>query len=146
MSLWFQKIIKLKPRTQGCYLVTDEILSEIGPDLKQIEMGLCNILLMHTSAGLILMENCDPTVRVDLNNYLNKIAPEGKNLYQHDDEGPDDMPGHIKCALTGVSLNIPISKGQLLLGTWQGIYLMEYRAHKQNRQVVVTLNGQKFTN
>ena len=70
------------------------------------------------------MENFDATVRADLNNYLNKIVPEGKNLYQHDDEGPDDMPAHIKCALTGVSLNIPISKGHLMLGTWQGIYLM----------------------
>lgn len=89
------------------------------------------------------MENCDPTVRTDLKNYLNKIVPEGKNLYEHDDEGPDDMPAHIKSALTGVSLNIPISKGQLLMGTWQGIWLMEYRANKQNRQVVVTINGQK---
>lgn len=81
MSVWFQKLIQLKPRSQGCYLVTDEILSEIGPELKQIDVGLCNILLRHTSAGLILMENCDPTVRTDMKNYFNRLVPEGQKLY-----------------------------------------------------------------
>lgn len=124
MAFWFQKIISLSPRSQGCYLITDEILSNVGAEIKQVEVGLCNILLQHTSAGLILMENCDPTVRGDMKNFFNKIVPEGKNLYEHDDEGPDDMPAHIKSALTGVSLNIPINKGRLMLGTWQGIWLM----------------------
>jgi secondary thiamine-phosphate synthase enzyme len=97
---------------------------------------------MHTSAGLILCENSDPTVRTDMTNFFNKIAPKDAK-YEHSDEGPDDMPAHIKSALTGTSLNIPISKGQLLMGTWQGIWLMEYRTNKHSRQVAVTITGQK---
>lgn len=85
---------------------------------------MCNIFLAHTSAGLTLMENFDPTVRADMQRFFNKLVPEGKGLYQHDSEGPDDMPAHIKSALTGVSLNIPINNGQLMTGTWQGIWLM----------------------
>ncbi len=82
------------------------------------------MFLPHTSAGIILGENSDPTVRADMKKFFNKLVPEGKNLYEHDFEGPDDMPAHIKSALTGVSLSIPINKGKLFLGTWQGVWLM----------------------
>ncbi len=83
MSYWFQKTINLKPRSQGCYLITDEILEAVGAEIKQVSMGMCNLFLGHTSAGLILMENCDPTVRSDMQRFFNKMVPEGKGLYEH---------------------------------------------------------------
>ena len=101
------------------------------------------MFLSHTSAGLALGENCDPTVRSDMKNFFNKMVPEGKGLYEHDYEGPDDMPAHIKSAITGVSINIPIINGALGLGTWQGVWLMEYRAHKHTRSLTITINGSK---
>ena len=140
-GVWFQKTIQLKSRAQGCYLITDEILEIVGPEIKQIETGMCNFFLVHTSAGLALGENCDPTVRSDMQKFFNKMVPEGKGLYEHDYEGPDDMPAHIKSAITGVSISVPIIKGSLGLGTWQGIWLMEYRAHKHARSLIVTVNG-----
>lgn len=140
-SVWFQKTINLKSRSQGCHLITNEIMEAIGPEIKKFDVGLCNLFLAHTSAGLALGENCDPTVRSDMHKFFNKMVPEGKGLYEHDDEGPDDMPAHIKSAITGVSINIPISQGSLGLGTWQGVYLMEYRASKHTRKLVVTING-----
>ncbi|ORX52008.1 hypothetical protein DM01DRAFT_1367568 [Hesseltinella vesiculosa] len=123
---WYQKEIRLRPRSKGCYLVHQEIMDQV-PE--------------HTSASLMINENCDPDVREDMDMGLDKVAPE--NLpYIHTDEGPDDMPGHLKSGIVGVSLNIPITNGRLNLGTWQGIYLCEHRIASHQRRVVVTLQGQ----
>jgi secondary thiamine-phosphate synthase enzyme len=102
-------------------------LSAIGEDLKKFRVGLCNIFLLHTSAGLCINENCDPTVRKDMEKVLSKLVPEGNQLYEHNDEGVDDMPAHVKTMLSGVSLTIPVTNGQLGLGTWQGVWLNEFR-------------------
>jgi secondary thiamine-phosphate synthase enzyme len=142
-TAWAQKSFSLKPRKRGCYLVTDEILGGIKEELKDYQMGLCHIFLKHTSAGLALCENFDPTVQKDMEVTFNRLVPEGKGLYQHDMEGPDDMPAHAKSVISGVSLSIPITNGHLALGTWQGIWLMEYRTHQQTREVTVTIQGLK---
>ncbi|CAO3598952.1 unnamed protein product [Absidia cylindrospora] len=102
---------------------------------------MANFFLQHTSASLMINENCDPDVREDMDMGLDKIVPE-TFPYIHTDEGPDDMPGHLKSGIVGVSLNIPITNGRLNLGTWQGIYLCEHRTHSSGRKVVVTIQGQ----
>ncbi|KAF9133977.1 hypothetical protein BGW39_008464 [Mortierella sp. 14UC] len=133
--------IRLPAKHRGCHLVTHEIEKQL-PELKQFSVGMANIFLQHTSASLTLNENADPDVRVDMEMALNKIAPE--NLpYIHTDEGPDDMPGHLKSSLFGVSLNIPITNGRLNLGTWQGIWMCEHRDHASGRKIVVTMQGEK---
>lgn len=124
MTEWYQKTITLKSRKRGCYLITDEVVGSIFEDLKKYKIGMCNMFILHTSAGLSINENCDPTVRKDMETVLNRLIPEGHHLYEHNDEGEDDMPAHVKSMLSGVSLNIPIQNGKLGLGTWQGIWLM----------------------
>ena len=104
-----------------------------------IEEGLCTIFVRHTSASLVIQENADPSAKRDLERWLNRLVPEGDPFYQHDAEGPDDMPAHIKAALTQTSLAIPIRDGRLGLGTWQGIYLWEHRTAPHRRRVTVTL-------
>lgn len=128
--------ITLPEYPRGAHLITT-LIEEKLPELPQI--GLINIFIQHTSAALTINENFDPSVRVDLNAFLNKIAPEGSSLYTHDDEGPDDMPAHIKATLVGSSINIPISNHRLNLGTWQGIYLLEFRNHGGNRRIIATI-------
>jgi secondary thiamine-phosphate synthase enzyme len=128
--------IMLPEHPRGAHLITtliEEKLTELP------EIGLINIFIQHTSAALTINENFDPSVRVDLNAFLNKIAPEGKSLYTHDDEGLDDMPAHIKSTLAGSSISIPISNHRLNLGTWQGIYLLEFRNHGGNRRIIATI-------
>ncbi|KAI8319654.1 hypothetical protein GQ54DRAFT_299179 [Martensiomyces pterosporus] len=139
---WFQTTHRFPARSKGCYLVTDEIRRAIGPELSKYEVGMVNLFLQHTSASLCLNENVCSEVRDDMVMALDHIAPETLP-YEHTDEGPDDMPGHVKSALVGVSLNIPIRNGQLALGTWQGIYLCEHRTYRHTRQVVITIQGQK---
>ncbi|ORY94466.1 hypothetical protein BCR43DRAFT_476205 [Syncephalastrum racemosum] len=138
---WFQKQIRLTARGQGCHLVHSEIVNQV-PEIKNYKVGMANIFLQHTSASLMLNENCDPDVRRDMDMGLDKIVPETLP-YIHTDEGPDDMPGHLKSGIVGVSLNIPITNGQLNTGTWQGIYLCEHRTHGGARRIVVTLQGEK---
>jgi len=104
-----------------------------------VEAGMCNVFIRHTSASLTINENADPTARRDLEAFLDRIAPDGAADYRHTIEGPDDMPSHIKSSLTGVSLNIPVLRGELALGTWQGIYLCEHRDQPSPRSVVVTV-------
>ncbi|MCQ3830954.1 YjbQ family protein [Microbulbifer elongatus] len=99
--------------------------------------GLCTLFIQHTSASLLIQENADPSARVDLENWLNRLVPESDPLYTHTLEGPDDMPAHIKASLTACSLGIPMQDGRLLLGTWQGIYLWEHRHHRGTRNVIV---------
>jgi secondary thiamine-phosphate synthase enzyme len=105
-------------------------------------VGILHLFLQHTSASLTINENADPTVRMDMESHFNRFVPERQTYYRHDYEGDDDMPAHIKSSVLGVSLCIPVSKGQLMLGTWQGIYLGEHRDHGGARRVVITLQGQ----
>ncbi|ODV80352.1 UPF0047-domain-containing protein [Suhomyces tanzawaensis NRRL Y-17324] len=138
---WEQTKFALSARSKGTYLITDEVLSNI-PQIKNYKVGLLHLFLQHTSAGLTLNENCDPDVREDFTNSMDRMVPEG-DFYIHADEGPDDMPGHVKSSTIGVSLSIPISNGRLALGTWQGIYLCEFRTYRHTRKIVATINGSK---
>lgn len=138
---WEQTKFTLAARSQGCYLITDDVIRNV-PQIKEYKVGLLHLFLQHTSAGLTLNENCDPDVRVDMTLSLNRMVPEG-DFYIHADEGPDDMPGHVKSSTIGVSLTIPISNGRLATGTWQGIYLCEFRKYQHRRTIVATLQGQK---
>ncbi|KAJ2764944.1 hypothetical protein IWQ56_004288 [Coemansia nantahalensis] len=139
---WFQITHMFPARGKGSYLVTRELEQAMGSELRQYRVGMCNVFLQHTSASLCLNENVCPEVRQDLTMALDHMAPDSLN-YKHDDEGPDDMPGHVKSAVMGVSLDIPIRDGRLALGTWQGIYLCEHRVHQHRRTVVITVQGEK---
>ncbi|WP_369789137.1 secondary thiamine-phosphate synthase enzyme YjbQ [Rouxiella sp. WC2420] len=143
--MWFQKEIKLKQRTRGFHLITDEILQQL-PEIRQLSIGLCHVFIQHTSAGLTINENADPTVRQDFEGFFNRTVKENEPWYQHDYEGSDDMPAHLKSSLLGCSVSIPISNGRLNLGTWQGIYLCEHRNHGGSRRIVITLNGSSSAN
>jgi secondary thiamine-phosphate synthase enzyme len=138
---WVQNQITLPAKRRGCHVVTREIVSQV-PEISEFEVGLANIFILHTSAGLTINENASPDVPLDLNDALEKLAPEGSH-YRHLDEGYDDMPAHVKSSLMGPSLTIPISRGRLALGTWQGIYLVEARNHGGGRSMVVTLQGRR---
>ena len=140
--IWYQKEITLKPRGRGFHLVTDEILNQF-PEIKNINTGLIHIHIKHTSASITLNENYDPNVRGDMERYFNKTVKENEPWYAHNSEGSDDMPAHIKSTIIGTSLTIPITKGKLNLGTWQGIYLCEHRNHAGSRKVVVTISGEE---
>jgi secondary thiamine-phosphate synthase enzyme len=122
--------------------VTDEVLEQL-PDLRRFEVGLLHLFIQHTSASLTINENVSPDVRGDLERHLNVMVPENAPHYEHTVEGPDDMPAHIKASLFGSALTIPVGDGELLLGTWQGIYLCEHRDHGGSRRVVATLSGKK---
>lgn len=139
--MWLQKEIRLKPRNRGFHLITDEVLAQI-PELGSINIGLLNVFIKHTSASLTINENADPTVRQDFESYFNHAVPENEPYYRHMDEGRDDLPAHLKSSLLGCSLNIPIAKGRLNVGIWQGIYLCEHRNHGGSRTLVVTINGE----
>ncbi|WP_421213102.1 secondary thiamine-phosphate synthase enzyme YjbQ [Aeromonas sp. 600479] len=139
--MWQQCLLTLKPRSRGFHLVTDELVAKL-PMLTDYRVGMAHLLLQHTSASLTLNENCDPSVRSDMEAHLHRLAPEDAPYYRHTYEGPDDMPAHIKSSLLGVSLLLPIRDGQLALGTWQGIWLGEHRVDGGARKVLVTLQGE----
>lgn len=130
-----QTSITLRKRPKGFHLITDEVLSALGP---LPAVGVLHLFIQHTSAALAVNENADPTVRDDLNTSFDRLAPEGP-MYKHDDEGPDDMPAHVKSVLAGSSITVPISGGKLALGTWQGLYLCEFRIHAGERKLVATI-------
>ena len=137
---WFQKQIRLRPYSRGFHLITDIIEREIT-EICDIQIGLVNIFIQHSSASLTINENADPDVQVDLEQALNYVEPE--NLpYIHTCEGPDDMPAHVKASLLGSSVSVPIAQGRLCTGTWQGIYLCEHRNHGGARSIVLTLQGE----
>jgi len=138
--VWIQKEIRLKSRARGFHLVTDEILQQL-PELATVQVGLLNILIKHTSASLTINENADPTVRKDFETFFNRTVPENQR-YEHDDEGSDDMPAHLKASLLGASLTIPVTRGRLNLGTWQGVYLCEHRNQGGPRTLVLTVQGE----
>ena len=136
-----QKEITLPGFKRGFHLITDYIIKEF-PELKTINNGLLHIHLKHTSAGLSINENADPTVRIDFESHFNRMAPENNSYYSHDSEGPDDMPAHLKSSIVGCQLTIPVTHGRLNVGTWQGIYLCEFRNRGGHRQVVLTVQGE----
>ena len=127
----------LQPKRRGCHLVTQEILTHLPKSLPQI--GLLHLFVRHTSCALTINENADPDVRSDMEKILNHIVRENEPYYDHVLEGADDMPAHAKSSLFGVSLTIPITNGRLNLGTWQGIYLCEFRHHRDSRQLIETI-------
>lgn len=137
----FQYALKLKQRSRGFHLITQEIL-RASPDISRISAGMCSVFIQHTSASLSINENADPTVRRDFEMFFNKSVPENDPDYMHTDEGPDDMPAHLKAALLGCSISIPIQNGRLALGTWQGIYLCEHRNYGGERSLLITAWGE----
>jgi secondary thiamine-phosphate synthase enzyme len=139
--MWIQKQIKIKAQRRGFHLITDAILRQI-PELRQVSIGMMNIFIQHTSASLTINENADPSVRDDFEAYFNNNVRENEPYYTHNDEGPDDMPAHLKSSILGSSLNIPITDGRLNMGLWQGIYLCEHRDHASGRQLMVTIQGE----
>ena len=139
--VWLQREITLEPQPRGFHLVTREVLSAL-PELEQLEVGLLHLLIRHTSASLALNENASPDVRRDFESWANEAVPEGAAYWTHTLEGADDMPAHIKAALFGPSLTLPIARGRLALGTWQGIYLCEHRDRGGARSVIATVWGE----
>jgi len=133
------KSIQISTRGRGLYEITDEIVDLVSSK-KSIRTGLCTVFLRHTSASLLIQENADPSVRVDLDAWFERLVPEGDPIFTHTCEGPDDMPAHIKAALTSVSLGIPIFDGRLGLGQWQGVYVWEHRARAHTREVLVHIS------
>lgn len=138
--MWQQTLITLRPKPRGFHLVTDELLAGL-PELRQYRTGLLHLWLRHTSASLSINENADGAVRRDFERFFNRLVPQGESGYEHDYEGPDDLPAHFKASLLGCQLSLPISEGRLALGTWQGIYLGEHRDEGGARQVLATLHG-----
>ncbi len=137
----YQQMIELGERRRGFHLITSEIVHAL-PELREFKTGICQVFIQHTSASLCINENADPTVRKDFETYFNKAVPENDPDYVHNDEGPDDMPAHLKAAILGSSVMIPVRNGRLALGTWQGIYLCEHRDHGGPRRLVITAWGE----
>ena len=135
-----QKQLWLPAMSRGFHLITDVVVREL-PELGQVRGGLLHVFIQHTSASVCLNENADPTVRHDFEQFFNRIAPEKAAYFQHTSEGPDDMPAHLKAAMLGHAVSVPITNGELALGTWQGIYLGEHRNHGGRRWVVATVMG-----
>ncbi|MBD1832513.1 MULTISPECIES: secondary thiamine-phosphate synthase enzyme YjbQ [Cyanophyceae] len=134
----YQQLLKFQTPGKSLHKITPKIQAIVADS--GVQTGLCTLFLLHTSASLLIQENADPDVLKDLENFLSKLVPENSH-YFHSTEGPDDMPAHIRTALTHTSENIPIARGKLLLGTWQGIYIWEHRQRSQYREVVVHING-----
>lgn len=139
--MWFQKKIELPSKRRGFHLITEEVIIEL-PELKRVNIGLLHLFMQHTSASLAINENADPDVRSDMEAYFNRAVAENEPYYQHVLEGSDDMPAHIKAVVLGGELTIPVAKGQLQMGIWQGIYMCEHRNRAGNRILMATLNGE----
>lgn len=132
-----QEIIHQRTRGRGTYDITEQVRSVVRQ--AGVETGLCHLFVQHTSASLIICENADPTVRSDLERFMGRLVPDGDPIYEHTQEGPDDMPAHVRSVLTKADLTLPVSRGQCALGTWQGIYLYEHRRHPHERRIIVTV-------
>tara|TARA_R110002072_G_scaffold3803_3_gene27134 strand:- start:4321 stop:4740 length:420 start_codon:yes stop_codon:yes gene_type:complete len=136
----FQKTLSFNTQGRQVYEFTKDVqrfVTESG-----VHIGLCHLFIQHTSASLMLCENADPDVRIDLETFMQSVAPDGDPMFCHTTEGPDDMPAHIRTLITNVSLTIPITDSRCQLGTWQGIYLWEHRTHSHSRNVIITINGE----
>lgn len=138
--MWHQIEFQLPPMRRGFHLITDQIIAQCTP-IKTCRIGLLHAFIKHTSASLSINENADPTVRQDFETHFTRSVPENAPYYQHNDEGPDDMPAHLKASLLGSSITIPISNGELNLGIWQGIYLGEHRNFASGRHIIITITG-----
>jgi secondary thiamine-phosphate synthase enzyme len=141
---WFQKTLHLPAKSRGSYLITDMVVSQL-PEIRDYKIGLLTLFAQHTSCALSLNENWDEDVRADMSDTLDRIVPEDRkgNVYRHSCEGPDDMPAHVKSALIGASVTVPITDGKLATGTWQGIWYLEFRTAKHSRNIVATIQGEK---
>jgi secondary thiamine-phosphate synthase enzyme len=128
-------IVRTRPRA------FEDVTGQVNAIVRSTELdtGLCHVFLRHTSASLLICENADPSVRADLERFMQRVAPDGSAEYEHDTEGPDDMPSHIRSTLAGVSVTVPCAAGRLLLGAWQGIYLWEHRTTPHQREIIVTV-------
>lgn len=135
-----QHQITLSAKSRGFHLITNEILDSL-PDLQQVESGIAHIFIQHTSAGLSINENADPSVRRDFESHFNRMVPEDTSMFEHTLEGPDDMTSHIKSSILGHSVSVPVTNGQFNMGTWQGIYLCEHRNNGGRRRLIVTVYG-----
>ena len=138
--MWKQTKIILNEYPRGFHIITDLIINKV-PELQQISTGIMHIFIIHTSASLTINENADPTVREDFETHFNKMVSEDETYFKHIIEGPDDMTSHIKSSLLGSSISFPITNGEPLLGTWQGIFLCEHRNHAKSRKIIVTAYG-----
>jgi secondary thiamine-phosphate synthase enzyme len=134
-----QQRLTVPTHGRGTYDITDQV--EAVARRAGIAVGLCHVFCHHTSASLILCENADPTVRRDLEAFLGRLVPDGDRLFDHSDEGPDDMPAHVRAILTKMDLTLPVTGGRCALGTWQGVYLYEHRTRPHRREVTVTVSG-----
>ena len=137
--IYFQEQIDLKTSARGTYEVSEAVQDIVRNSA--VTTGLCHVFIHHTSASLILCENADPTVRRDLEEFMSRIAPDGDPMFQHDTEGPDDMPAHVRTVLTQSSLTLPVTNRRCSLGTWQGVYLWEHRTNAHYRILTVTVHG-----
>ena len=138
--MWLQRDLTLRPRPRGFHLVTREIAEGL-PELGELSVGLAHLFLRHTSAALTLNENASPDVRTDFATWFDRAVPDGAPYWTHTQEGPDDMPAHIKGSLLGPSLQLPVRDGRLALGTWQGIFLFEHRRHPPQREIALHIIG-----
>ncbi len=136
----FQRQFSLPPYQRGFHIITSLILERL-PEIQEIDVGMLQVFIKHTSASLTINENADPTVREDFESYINRFVPENEPYYKHNYEGSDDMPAHIKASLMGASVQVPVSNGKLNMGIWQGIYLCEHRNYAPGRNIVLTLWG-----
>lgn len=139
--MWVQREIRLRAYRRGFHLIEPEVIAAL-PEIRQLRVGTLQVFIKHTSASLTLNENADPSVRRDFETVFNQLIPEGQPYYEHNDEGPDDLPAHIKASLLGSSVSLPVTAGQLNKGIWQGIYLCEHRNHASGRELVLTLQGE----
>lgn len=137
---FYQNEIRLKAFQRGFHLITSEVLGAI-PEIGEISIGMLQVFIKHTSASLTINENADSTVRKDFESHMNVMVPENASYYLHNYEGSDDMPAHIKASLMGASIQIPITKGRLNLGIWQGVYLCEHRDHASGRNLIISAFG-----
>jgi secondary thiamine-phosphate synthase enzyme len=132
---WFKTMIHYQTRGQGFFPITDLIQKQINTwDIKE---GICFLFIQHSSASIVINESYDPSAKMDMEEFLNRLAPKLQPWYRHTMEGSDDSPSHLKSLITPVSLSIPVDNGQLSLGTWQGIYLIEHREHRQERRILM---------
>lgn len=135
-----QRELQLSPYRRGFHLITNDIIRAV-PELATLQYGLLHVFIKHSSASLTINENADPTVRGDFERFFSRAVPENEPYYQHNDEGPDDMPAHLKASLLGSSVTVPVTEGRLNLGIWQGVYLGEHRDCASGRTLVLTLHG-----
>lgn len=137
---YIQRELQLAPYRRGFHLITNDIIRAM-PELATLSQGLLHVFIKHSSASLTVNENADPTVRGDFERFFSRAVPENEPYYQHNDEGPDDMPAHLKASLLGSSVTVPVTAGRLNMGIWQGVYLGEHRDRASGRTLVLTLHG-----